>query len=102
MEREIIAAMVASLSPTYFGELPTADEIWEEVDGGAILSVARNILPGLEENKEFISLSVKGDPDERHRVLDEFVAVFGPPVSPIMYSDDPKALEIAAWRVYNP
>lgn len=101
MEKEIIAAMVASLPPSIPGDLPKDQEMWEEIDGGATLFVTRSLLPG-PGNEELIALSVKGEPSERHRVITEFIAVFGPPALPVTYSEQPVTIEIATWLVVNP
>lgn len=77
MERERI---VAGIRNTEVLHDPMAmmhvDSGWECMDGGAKLIFSRNALP---EGKELAALTVSGHPEERDRVIGEFIDVLGVP-----------------------
>ncbi|MDB5160077.1 MAG: hypothetical protein JWO99_340 [Candidatus Saccharibacteria bacterium] len=98
MEREIIEASVAGLPKSKLGEIQRDHEIWEEYDGGAKIMVTRHVLPTPQKD-EIISLSVSGEPTERHRVIKEFIAIYGRPVEVSSYSQNPEELEIIIWLI---
>ena len=97
MEREIIKSAVASVPKSELGKIPRDDEIWVEYDGGAKLIVSRHTL-ATPNRDEIISLGVSGEPNERHRVLREFIEVYGPPIAST-YSREPNGVEYQTWLV---
>ena len=95
MEREIIKSAVASVPTSEIGEIQRDNEIWEEYDGGAKLMVTRHTL-ATPNRDEIISLSVSGEPNERQRVLQEFIEIYGLPIE-LTYSVEPDAVEYQTW-----
>ena len=79
MDRPIIEAMIASLPVSEMGRIAEDHEIWEEIDGGAFLTVTRHILTSTESGieHEVVALQISGPLDERFRVISEFVDVLG-------------------------
>ena len=97
MEREIIESSVAGIPTSQIGEIQRDNEIWEEYDGGAKLMVTRHTL-ATPNHDEIISLSVSGEPNERMRVLQEFIEVYGLPIEST-YSGEPNSVEYQTWLV---
>jgi len=96
MERAIIESTVASIPHSQVGEIQQDHEIWEEQDGGAKLMVTRHII-SVRDRYEMISLSVSGEPSERHRVIREFIDVFGRPFEPVLYSSRLDVIDVIVW-----
>lgn len=99
MEKEIIESFAASIPRSELGAIQEDHEIWEETDGGAHFKVTRHLLPLPQDEREMISLSVSGEPSERHRIMQEFKEVFGVPVSGQIALRDPAHIDILAWLV---
>ena len=97
MEREIIESAVASVPKSELGKIQRDNEIWVEYDGRAKLTVRRHILP-TPNRDEIISLDVSGEPNERQRVLREFIKVYGLPIEST-YSREPNGVEYQTWLV---
>ncbi len=97
MEREIIETMTASIPHSPTGREAKDHEIWEEIDGGARFSVTRHRLPGAEQY-EGLFLVVSGESEERARVIDEFVAVFGDPIETDFETGE-SAVDTVCWLV---
>jgi hypothetical protein len=97
MEKENIELNVANVPYSILGEVQADGEIWEAQDGGAFVKVTRHILATLNQDA-ILSLTVSGPTDERQRVINEFVEVYGPTALPV---DAESHMDTAIW-LYPP
>lgn len=100
MEPETIKAFVEGLTDHKENIVPIDPEVWEEVDGGAhfIVSRPRIAAPGIGELAT-IALTVSGAPNERARIIDEFITVLGEPAEKEVDLESATSFDSILWLV---
>lgn len=81
------------------GEIQADHEIWEETDGGAHFKVTRHWLTYSPDGVgvEVVALSVSGVSEERLRLVNEFIDIFGTAAEHDTDSND--GIETILWVV---
>ena|SRR3989338_9258035 len=97
MDIEAIRISVADLPSIPLGKIAEDHEIWEGNDGGAHFKITRQPMPII--NRDFLALSVSGEPADRQKIIDDFVVALGEPTDRSVVPEVAKHIDMVAWLV---
>lgn len=99
MEREKIINNTLDLPQIEAGTVASDDEIWEEDDGGAHFKVTKEYATAYGIEVVMYIMSVSGAEEERHRVITEFIDVFGKPATENTVKATSGPIDFISWLV---